>query len=147
MALIKNEAPDQRRHHRSSLPISVRIHGLSYTVADWSLGGFRVEDFVVGGLTVGDHLLVQFSMVYQGLDITFTTEIEVVRIDSETRTLAGRFVQLTQREKEVLGYAMVGPTTNGVRASLIESLARIDIPVTPVSAIPTAKEARPPSRM
>ncbi len=147
MALIKTEAPDQRRHNRCGVPISVRVHGISYTVSDWSLSGFRVEDFVVGGLTVGTRLLVQFTVVYQGLDVAFTTEVEVVRVDSGTRTLAGRFVQLNSREKEVLGYAMLGPTTNGERASLIESLARIDIPVTPVSAIPTAREARRPSRI
>jgi multidrug resistance efflux pump len=145
MALVKNEAPDQRRHHRSSVPIGVRIHGLSHCVTDWSLGGFRVADFVAGGLIVGERLLVQFTVVYQGLDVAFSTEIDVVRIDREKRTMAGRFVQLTAREKEVLGYAMLGPTVNGERASLIESLARIDIPVTPVSAIPTAKEAPRPS--
>src|SRR5437660_11813872 len=102
MALIKIEAPDQRRHHRSSVPLNVRIHGLSYTVCDWSLGGFQIEEFVAGGLNIGTRLFIQFTIVYQGLDVAFTTEIEVVRVDSETRKLAARFIQLTSREKEVL---------------------------------------------
>jgi multidrug resistance efflux pump len=149
MAVIKREAPDQRRHVRSATPLAVQIQGVSYTVKDWSLGGFRVDDFLGGDLNcnlVGARLFVQFTLPYQGLDVSFTTEVEVVRRSDDGRMISGRFVHLNPREKEVLGYAALGSARNGERASLIEALARIDIPVTPVSPVPTAKEAPPPRR-
>ena len=146
MAVIKREAPDQRRHVRSTTPLGVRIQGVSYRVKDWSLGGFRVDDFLGGDLPVGAPLLVEFTLPYQGLEVTFTTEVEVVRQSDDGRMIAGRFVHLNAREKEVLGYAALDSARNGERASLIEALARIDIPVTPVSAVPTPKEAPPPRR-
>ncbi len=109
-------------------------------------GGFRVEDFLGGPLPVGFRLFARCIVAYQALDIAFTTEVEVVRLSTDGRSLAVRFLRLNAREREVLEYALLGPTQNGERAALIESLARIDIPVTPVSAVPTPREAPAPSR-
>jgi multidrug resistance efflux pump len=146
MAVIKREAPDQRRHVRCHVPLGVEILGVPYTVKDWSLGGFRVEDFLGGLIPTGSRLFVRFTVAYQALEVTFTTEVEVVRSSEHGRSLGVRFLRLNAREKELLGYAMLGPTGNGARASLVEALARIDIPVTPVSAVPTTREAPAPGR-
>jgi multidrug resistance efflux pump len=115
-------------------------------VKDWSLGGFRVEDFLGGSVPAGSRLFARFTVPYQALEVTFTTEVEVVHTSEHGRSFRARFVRLNAREKELLGYAMLGPTRNGERASLLEALARIDIPVTPVSAVPTPREAPAPSR-
>ena len=80
MAVIKHEAPDLRRHVRSEVPIRVRIRGSDYLVKDWSLGGFRVEDFPAAGLGVGDRLFAGLVLTYQGLEVSFTAEVEVVRL-------------------------------------------------------------------
>src|ERR687891_1422096 len=38
--------PDQRRHARGAMPtLKVRINGKSYRTKDWSLSGFRLDDF------------------------------------------------------------------------------------------------------
>lgn len=141
MAVIKHEAPDLRRHVRTQVPIGVTINGISYTVKEWSLGGFRIDAFPVQGLSSGDRLFAQFCVAYQGLDVAFTTEVEIVRLASDGEYMAGRFLNLNLREKEVLGFAMLGGIRNGERTSLIEALARIDIPVSPTQAIPTSQEA------
>jgi multidrug resistance efflux pump len=145
MAIVKREAPDQRCHVRVTIPIGVRIQGASYTIVDWSLGGFRIDEFL-GKVTEGDHIFAHFTLSYQGLDVSFSTDFIVTRVSEDGQTVAGRFVKLNDREKELLSYVMLGSTGNGVRASLIESLARIDIPVTPISPVPTPKEAPTPGR-
>jgi multidrug resistance efflux pump len=147
MAVIKHEPPDLRRHVRSEVPIRVRIRGTEYLVKDWSLGGFRVEDFPAAGLGVGDRLIAALVVPHQGLEVSFTAEVEVVRLGGEDRTLAARFLHLNPREKEALGLAMQGRHLNGEGASLLESLARIDIPVTATAAVPTEREAPRPGRL
>lgn len=38
--------PDRRRHARGATPtLKVRINGKSYRTKDWSLAGFRLDDF------------------------------------------------------------------------------------------------------
>jgi hypothetical protein len=38
--------PDRRRHARGATPtLKVRINGRSYRTKDWSLSGFRLDDF------------------------------------------------------------------------------------------------------
>src|SRR5690242_9216254 len=118
MPVIKHEAPDLRRHVRSKVPIGIRIKGRPFTVTEWSLGGFKVDDYPVNGTLVGDHLYADFVLPYQGVEISFTTEVEVVRVASESGTLAARFLNLNAREREVLGYKLLGETRNGDRASL-----------------------------
>jgi multidrug resistance efflux pump len=146
MAVIKREAPDQRRHIRSSTPIAAVIQNVPYTVKDWSFGGLCVEGYD-DPAEAGEHLFIQLEVDYQGLDIAFTTEVTVIRHDAEQKTLAVRFTQLSPRHKELLQYTMLGTAKNGERASLIESLARIDIPVTPISPVPTPREAPAHSRL
>jgi multidrug efflux pump subunit AcrA (membrane-fusion protein) len=143
MAIVKAEVPDLRRHVRNELPIGVCVRGIPCTVKNWSLGGFRLDDSSVDGLCLGDRLFAQFTLPYQGLDVSFTTEVEIVRLANEGKAEAARFVSLNTREKEVLSYAMLGGSRNGQRASLIEALARIDIPVSPTQAVPTPREAPP----
>src|SRR5215471_19338968 len=117
MAVIKHEAPDLRRHVRSEVPIRVRIQEIDYLVTDWSLGGFRVEDFPAAGLSVGDRLFAALALPHQGLEVSFTAEVEVVRLCGAGRALAARFLHLNPREKEVLSRAM-GGDLNGEGASL-----------------------------
>jgi multidrug resistance efflux pump len=121
------------------------ILGTSYVVRDWSLGGFGLEDFN-GKVAVGDHLVVQFVIPHQGLDVSFTTEAVIVRSSEKKRFIAGVFLHLSECERELLRFAMHGSTRNGHLPWSSESPARVEMPVTPISLVPTPDEAPSPSR-
>ena len=44
MKLVR-ERPSQRLHHRVEAPLYVDINGVNQRVANWSLGGFRIDAF------------------------------------------------------------------------------------------------------
>src|SRR5437764_1131463 len=103
MAVIKHEAPDLRRHVRCEVPIRVRIRGTDYLVKDWSLGGFRVEDFPAAGLDVGDRLFAGLVLTYQGLEVSFTAEVEVVRLSGAGQSLFRVEDDVLTRDLELAG--------------------------------------------
>jgi multidrug resistance efflux pump len=107
------------------------------------LGGFRLEDFN-GKVAVGDHLVVQFIVPYQGLEVSFTTGVVIVRSSEENPFIAGAFLHLSERERELLRYVMHGSNRNGHLPSSPESATRVEMPVTPISLVPTPDEAPPP---
>jgi multidrug resistance efflux pump len=145
MAVMKHQDADLRRHVRTSSPLGLRINGTTYTVKEWSLGGFSLDDFPTNGLTAGDRLSVRLSAPCQGLEVSFFTDIEIVRVAPEGGSLAARFLALNPREKEALAFALLGTAKNGERASLLEALSRIGSPVTSTPVVPSAREAPTPS--
>src|SRR5215210_6143831 len=41
---VVHEAEAQRQHARYRLPARVRVNGTTYTIHDWSVGGFSIAD-------------------------------------------------------------------------------------------------------
>src|SRR5204863_8029689 len=109
----------------------------------WSLGGFRLEGFH-GNVAVGDQVVVQFMVPYQGLEVSFTTEAVIVRSSEGERIIAGTFLHLGERERELLRHVMHGSSRNGHLPRSSESAARVEMPVTPISLVPTPNEAPTP---
>jgi multidrug resistance efflux pump len=146
VAVIHHEAPEQRCHRRLTKPIGVVVQGLPYTASDWSLGGFRIAGFR-GKASIGEELWVQVNVSYQGLEVGFTAPAVVVRRSKGTRSeLAARFLHLNERQRTLLSQVAAAPARNGDGASLLEAVARVEIPVTPISPVPTPSEAPSLSR-
>ncbi len=135
---VKRERPDQRRHHRVAAPFYVTLDGHKVRCADWSLGGFRVEDFPSDIPPPGDVLPFQCSLPFQGFDVSFEVRAEVVRFDLETGMFACRFTELGERESELMTH-FLEELVRGSMSEVADTIQRIDVPVTPASLEPKKK--------
>lgn len=132
---VVRERPCQRRYHRLTAPLFVTVGEQTLRAADWSVGGIRLEG-VSGELPkVGDRVTISLSLPFQGFDVAFETELDVVRRDIETAMIAGQYHELPERETNLLSHF----AQELIRGSMVEvedTIQRIDVPVTPVSTDP-----------
>ncbi len=135
---VRRERPDQRRHHRVSAPFFVALDGSKVRCADWSLGGFRVEDFPGDIPSPGDEIPLTCTLPFQGFDVTFEAVAEVVRNNLDTGMFAGRFVELGERETELMTH-FLEELVRGSMSEVADTIQRIDVPVTPASLEPKKK--------
>lgn len=136
---IKRERPDQRRHHRVTAPLFVTWGGSRLKAADWSLGGLRLEQ-VPGDLpAVGDEIGLHLTLPFQGFDVGFDITAAVVRTDPANGMLAVRYVEIGERERELMTHFLEELVRGSMQVSDIEdTIQRIDVPVTPASLKPDA---------
>ena len=132
---VRRERPDQRRHHRVTAPLFVTLAGQKLKSADWSLGGLRVEGFVGTMPAQGDVLDLQLTLPFQGFDVTFDAKADVVRVNPETAMFAVRFVELGERERELMSH-FLEELVRGSMVDVEDTIQRIDVPVTPASLKP-----------
>ncbi|MEM8973409.1 MAG: PilZ domain-containing protein, partial [Pseudomonadota bacterium] len=132
---VKRERPDQRRHHRVTAPLFVDLNGRRLRAADWSLGGINVCDPDGTLPAIGDELIVDLELPFQGFDIKFNTTLEVLRVDPETRMISGKYVDLGEREQELMQH-FVEDIIRGAMSDIEDTIQRIDVPVTPASLSP-----------
>jgi multidrug resistance efflux pump len=141
---IKRERPDQRRHHRVTAPLFVRVDGHQLRATDWSLGGLRVDgypgDLPVAGAEVPFHLTLPF----QGFDVSFDVKAEVVRTNAAEKMFAVRFTEIGERERELMQH-FIEELVRGSMSEVEDTIQRIDVPVTPARLEPDTK--RIPSSM
>ncbi len=135
---VKRERPDQRRHHRVSAPFFLTLDGHKARVSDWSLGGFRVDDFAGDIALPGDELPLTCTLPFQGFDVSFDARAEVVRSDLETGMFACRFTELGERETELMTH-FLEDLVRGAMSEVADTIQRIDVPVTPASLEPKKK--------
>lgn len=147
---ITREKACQRLHHRIATPLNLTIDKRHYSAVDWSLGGFRVRDWDRwnDGIKIGDQLSWKFELPFQGFMIAFDVIAEAVRINPETGHFACRFVDLNERQKELMNH-FIEQLIRGAMIPLKDTILRIDSPVTPVSTKPNASpvEQLPVSRI
>lgn len=136
---IVRERPCQRLHHRITAPLWVQWDGATVRAADWSLGGLRLSDVAVDAIAPGDRRTVSLSLPFQGFDVGFAAEIEVVRISADG-TAALRFVSLGDRERNLMSH-FVDELVRGSMVEIDDTIQRIDVPVTPVSTKPDPNPA------
>jgi multidrug resistance efflux pump len=135
---ITREKACQRLHHRVKTPLGLHLNGGVYQAIDWSLGGLRIGDWSdTDSVLVGQIVPCQFHLPFQGFDIGLTVELEVLRIDKEQSQLAGQFVELGDREKELMQH-FIEQLIRGAMVPVADTIMRIDSPVTPVSTTPDA---------
>ena len=132
---VKRERPDQRRHHRVNAPLFVEIEGERYRVSDWSLGGLRIQGFKTTLPPRGDTLKLQITLPFQGFDVSFTAACEVVRADADHQMVAVKFVDLAERESELMQH-FIEDIVRGAMSDVNDTIQRIDVPVTPASIKP-----------
>ncbi|MEQ1647464.1 MAG: HlyD family efflux transporter periplasmic adaptor subunit [Hyphomicrobiaceae bacterium] len=132
---VKRERPDQRRHHRVTAPFFVTFDGTKYRVTDWSLGGFLVTDVPQDLPELGEELAVQCTLPFQGFEVSFDVICEVVRLQPERRGFAGRFVEVGERERELMSH-FLDELVRGSMSEVADTIQRIDVPVTPASLEP-----------
>ena len=135
---VKRERPDQRRHHRVSAPLFVTLDGIKVRCLDWSLGGFQVDDFPGDIPQPGDELPFHCTLPFQGFDVSFDAQAEVVRCDLDTGMFACRFTEIGERELELMTH-FLEELVRGSMSEVADTIQRIDVPVTPASLEPKKK--------
>ncbi len=139
MSRVEHEPPSQRLHFRVQAPATITIDGVDYPAADWSLGGFLIDRFE-GTVQAGEHLISILTINFQGFHISIRKEVVVVRVEADRSRIACRFIEVTEREKELLNYYISNLVT-GQMAPVDDVIRRIDTPVKPVPLTPDDKVA------
>ena len=146
-ANIKRERPDHRRHHRVTAPLFVTIGEKTVRAADWSIGGLLVTDYPCELPAMGEELNLYLTLPFQGFDVAFEAVGEVVRLIPDQHTVAVQFVELGERETDLLRH-FIEELVRGNMSSVEDTIQRVDVPVTPVSLQPDVnpKDAMPVKR-
>lgn len=134
---IEREHASQRRFHRLNAPLYIKLDDQDpIKAADWSLGGLAIAG-VQGKLPkIGETLSLGLSLPFQGYDISFDAEVEVVRHDVASSLIGCQFSNLSERSHDLLNY-FTEDLIRGHMGSVEDSICRIDVPVTPISTKPT----------
>ena len=136
--VVLRERPDQRRHHRVTAPFFITLDGEKARCADWSLGGFRVDDFALEAPLPGEVLSIHCTLPFQGFDVSFEARCEVVRNNPDTGMFAARFTEMGERESELMTH-FLEELVRGSMSEVADTIQRIDVPVTPASLTPKNK--------
>jgi multidrug resistance efflux pump len=143
---VKRERPDQRRHHRVTAPLHVTLDGYRVRTTNWSLGGFRVDSYPGPLPSIGDQLPIHVSLPFQGFEVSFEVQAEVVRDDPATAMFACQFNELGERERDLMQH-FIEELVRGSMVDVQDTIQRIDVPVTPASLEPTkSRSAEVPLR-
>ncbi len=132
---VFRERPDQRQHHRVTAPLSVSFDGNEYRADNWSLGGIKISNIKSDLPAPGDEIKVDVSIPFQGFDINFTADFKVVRTDQNEKMLAGKFIDLGERERDLM-QLFIEDLIRGSMSEARDTIQRIDVPVTPISTKP-----------
>ncbi len=146
---ITREKPCQRRHHRLTAPLYVRVdNGPTLAAKDWSLGGLQLTNFAGEIPALYQEVNLTLDIPFQGFDIAFEVTGKVLRIISETRSICIEFTGLSERASDLMNH-FVEDLVRGKMATVDDTICRIDVPVTPISTSPTANptEVMPVNRL
>ena len=135
---VRRERPDQRRHHRVTAPLFLRVgdDGPTVRATDWSLGGLRVDNYphrpagnrqrdryrddaALPGLRHLVHRQGQASSASPRISSSFAVE----------------FTEIGERELELMHH-FIEDLVRGAMSEVADSIQRIDVPITPVSTDP-----------
>lgn len=136
---IKRERPDQRRHHRVTAPLFVRVDGHQLRATDWSLGGLRVDGYPGELPAAGAELPFHLTLPFQGFDVSFDVKAEVVRTNALEKMFAVRFTEIGERERELMQH-FIEELVRGSMSEVEDTIQRIDVPVTPARLEPDTKK-------
>lgn len=136
MVKVRRENPSQRRHHRVTAPVEVRIpDGRSFSSIDWSLGGLRIEAVSALSVEVGEEMPLAVDLPFQGFDIGFEVHARVVRANGDKSDIAFEFIDLPERARDLMNH-FVEDLIRGKMGTVEDAICRIDVPVTPISTKP-----------
>jgi multidrug resistance efflux pump len=132
---VVRERSDQRRHHRVTAPLFVTLDGHRVRATDWSLGGLRVDGFPGTLPAAGAVIELHVALPFQGFDVSFDCEAEVVRTDPVAAMFAVRFTSIGERELGLMEH-FIEELIRGSMVNVEDTIQRIDVPVTPASTRP-----------
>ncbi len=122
-------------HHRVTAPFRVTLQGHTIDASDWSLGGFRIDDFDGPMPEKDKEYEVMCTLPFQGFNITFQAIVSIVRSDQKNRIIASTFVNLGDRETSLMRH-FIEDLVRGSMTEVEDTIVRIDTPVTPVPTTP-----------
>lgn len=101
---------EQRRYERVSAPALVVVDNDSYSIDNWSIGGFKITEFNQI-IKTGDCIPIQLHLnLHKGgkesTSIKISTLIEVVWLSAHGGELGAQFLNLTKLEKDLLQNAI-----------------------------------------
>lgn len=134
MVTVVHEPACQRLNQRIAAMLLVEIDGHSYRTANWSLGGFALHDYHRENLLDSLHV-ARLIIPYQGFELAFVTEVRLQR--KENNICAFCFTDLDARKTEILKH-FIASIVSGEMTSMGDTIARMDIPVTPVNISPSS---------
>lgn len=138
---IVREKPCQRLHHRVTAPLKVTLeNGYTLIAANWSLGGLRLDELKTPLPKVGEVLSIDLELPFQGFDISFPVQVQVVRTVPATGTIGAKFIDLSERANDLMSH-FIDDLIRGKMATVEDTICRIDIPVTPISTQPDVNPA------
>lgn len=134
---ITRERPCQRRHHRLTAPLYVKLNGLDASRAhDWSINGLGLDMKQSPLPRINDTATVGLILSFQGYDISFEARALVTRVDEKSGLVGYQFSELSERSCDLLTY-FSEDLIRGRMGTVEDSICRIDVPVTPISTKPT----------
>ncbi len=132
---VFRERPDQRQNHRVTAPLFLIYQNETYRVENWSLGGIKVMAPECQMPVIGDEILIDISIPFQGFNICFPATLKVVRTNPVERMFAGKFMSLGERERDLMEL-FIEDLIRGNMSDARDTIQRIDVPVTPISTKP-----------
>ena len=103
-----NRVDDRRDQRRAEPSLAIDFEGRRYPAVDWSLGGFCIAPYV-GTSLPGDRLSALLVAIVPGMpNRRHRADVEVVRIEPDTATLAARFIALDPSAVETLDGLLTG---------------------------------------
>ena len=134
---IERERASQRRFHRLSAPLFIKLDAQApIRATNWSLGGLAIAGIQGELPKIGEILSLGLTLPFQGYDISFDAEVEVVRHDVSSSLIGCQFSNLSERSYDLLNY-FTEDLIRGHMGSIEDSICRIDVPVTPISTKPS----------
>jgi multidrug resistance efflux pump len=138
VTIVRFDPPSLRKHDRTTAPASVIFDHVRYATLQWSPGGFSIQGYS-GTAQLGERALVRFMLNFHGFEVGFNATVEVCRVDPATETLAARYVDLGEREQELLKHFLAG-FVSGQIGAIGDTIRHIDIPLRSLPApAPTAE--------
>jgi multidrug resistance efflux pump len=127
MTVVRFDPPSMRKHDRVAAPAAVVLDDVLYGTLQWSLGGFCIQGYR-GDAVPGERRTVRFMLSFHGFEVGFGAEIEVVRVDPAAGTLAARYLDLGERERELLKHFLSGLVSGQITA-VGDTIRHLDIPL------------------
>jgi len=137
MAIVRFDPPSLRKHDRVSAPAAVILDNVRYETLQWSPGGFCIQGYR-GPASPGDQRSVRFMLNFHGFEVGFNAAVEVCRVEPENETLAARYIDLGERERELLKHFLSG-LVSGQIGVVGDTIRHLDIPLhsLPAPALPS----------
>lgn len=105
---------------------------------DWSLGGLRLDGYPAELPASGAEKQFHLTLPFQGFDVSFDVRAEVVRWGGSSKTVAVRFTEIGERERELMQH-FIEELVRGSMSDVEDTIQRIDVPVTPAKLEPDVK--------